>query len=422
MVITSYLSSSFAQNERDNTVVLNAILADEGRWEQLIESARERLELRYPDLNIEVQYEILPYDDIKATILQKVSNNESVDLISVDQIWLSELAEKQILTDLTNFTDEWGNSSDWYQANWDGGVYEGKIYGIWGWTDIRGIWYWKDLLRQADVDPELLKTWNGYINASKRLNEILRPYGIEGMHLVGASHAPDMFYPYLWMLGGEIFEMKNGHPKHGSYWFPTFNSSEGVMALEFIKKQIDAGIKAQKDHFWGQEFVNRSFAVMIEGSWMPGEFPLDQWSTLEQKVGFIPMFPVPYANNTTATMMGGWELSIPTTTTNKELAWELITFMLDPEVLTPMLLENGYLPTQIPIGDGPFSANMSRSIPYFEEMVSMVPLGHKRPNVPEYPLVTENIGQAINQIYNGSKQPNEALQHAAAISADELGW
>jgi multiple sugar transport system substrate-binding protein len=175
------------------------------------------LELRHPDLNIEVQYEILPYDDIKATILQKVSNNESVDLISVDQIWLSELAEKQILTDLTNFTDEWGNSSDWYQANWDGGVYEGKIYGIWGWTDIRGIWYWKDLLKQADVDPELLKTWNGYINASKRLNEILRPYGIEGMHLVGASHAPDMFYPYLWMLGGEIFEMKNGHPKHGSY-------------------------------------------------------------------------------------------------------------------------------------------------------------------------------------------------------------
>jgi len=42
--------------------------------------------------------------------------------------------------------------------------------------------------------------------------------------------------------------------------------------------------------------------------------------------------------------------------------------------------------------------------------------------VPEYPLVTENIGEAINQIYNGSKQSNEALQHAAAISVVELGW
>ena len=53
------------------------------------------------------------------------------------------------------------------------------------------------------------------------------------------------------MLGGEIFEMKNGHSKHGSYWFPTFNSSEGVMALEFIKKQIDAGIKSSKGSFLG---------------------------------------------------------------------------------------------------------------------------------------------------------------------------
>jgi multiple sugar transport system substrate-binding protein len=55
-------------------------------------------------------------------------------------------------------------------------------------------------------------------------------------------------------------------------------------------------------------------------------------------------------------------------------------------------------------------------------MVSMIPLGRMRPNVPDYPLVTENIGEAISQIYNGSNQPNEALQHAATISADELGW
>ena len=79
-------------------------------------------------------------------------------------------------------------------------------------------------------------------------------------------------------------------------------------------------------------------------------------------------------------------------------------------------------PWSISARDGPFSANMSRSIPYFEEMVSMIPLGRMRPNVPDYPLVTENIGEAISQIYNGSNQPNEALQHAATISADELGW
>jgi multiple sugar transport system substrate-binding protein len=56
--------------------------------------------------------------------------------------------------------------------------------------------------------------------------------------------------------------------------------------------------------------------LFITGSWVPQWFPLDQWNTLEQRVGFIPMFPIPHESNTTATMMGGWELSIPVTSKN----------------------------------------------------------------------------------------------------------
>ena len=44
---------------------------------------------------------------------------------------------------------------------------------------------------------------------------------------------------------------------------------------------------------------------------MPGEFEIKDLKSLEQKVGFIPMFPVPDQNTNTTTMMGGWELAIP---------------------------------------------------------------------------------------------------------------
>ncbi len=44
-----------------------------------------------------------------------------------------------------------------------------------------------------------------------------------------------------------------------------------------------------------------------------------------------------------------------------------------------------------------------------------------RPSIPEYPL-TDNIRQAIEQIYNGTKEPKQALDEAAAISAKVLGW
>src|SRR3546814_14471905 len=57
-----------------------------------------------------------------------------------------------------------------YFGNWEGGKSQGKIYGIWAWTDIRGVWYWKDMLDEAGVDPNSLKTWDGYIAAARKLN------------------------------------------------------------------------------------------------------------------------------------------------------------------------------------------------------------------------------------------------------------
>ena len=185
-------------------------------------------------------------------------------------------------------------------------------------------------IESSGVDPNSLKTWNGYIAGAKPLNDALNKQGIQGMHLVGADHSPDMRYPYLWMLGGEILEQKNGHPTNGTYWFPAYRT-QGVKALEFIKQEIDAGIKPQTNHFWGQEFADKKFAVMLEGTWLLGTFPREQWSNLTQSVGMLPMFPVPNENNKTATMMGGWILSVPETSTNKDLSWELLTIMLEPE-------------------------------------------------------------------------------------------
>jgi multiple sugar transport system substrate-binding protein len=74
------------------------------------------------------------------------------------------------------------------------------------------------------------------------------------------------------------------------------------------------------------------------------------------------------------------------------------------------------------LGDGPSSEPLKESVPYFEEMVSMIPYGRNRPNIPEYPEIAEHIHQAIQQVYNGSASPEDALNLAAARSADSLGW
>ena len=419
-------SPSTATSAQKQQVTITATLdylGDAKRWDIVLQPALQELRSRHPDIDIQLDYRAFEYSNERTQFLEAMANQTSIDIMSVDQIWLGEFAEKGFLTDLTDRIQNWGRSSDWYEELWDGGVYNGKIYGIWAISDIRGMWYWKDLLAEAGVDPNSLKTWDGYIASAKKLNDALKDKGIQVIHLVGASHSLDMsFYPYLWMLGGEIVEHRDGHPSKGIYYYPIYNSTEGVRALEFIKEQVNAGIIPQIKHLSGKEFADRKFAVMLEGTWLLGFFPRDQWPNLEQKIGFIPMFPVPYEGNQTASLMGGWQMSIPTTSRNKDLAWELITIILEPKILVPYLAKYGNLPTQVPIGEGPYSSELSKSIPYYEELISMIQIGRIRPSIPMYPEISDHIRQALDEVFFASKEPEQALDDAAQKSAKALGW
>src|SRR3569623_575175 len=103
-------------------------------------------------------------------MLKSVANGTAVDIVLLYQKWLGVFAQNGLLTDLTNYTETWGRAPEWYQSNLAGGVYKGKIFGIWYETDVRGIWYWKDFLSRANGDPTMLKTWDGYIEAARKLN------------------------------------------------------------------------------------------------------------------------------------------------------------------------------------------------------------------------------------------------------------
>lgn len=414
--------------EKNNQVMLRAILTDLGdpnRWQTLLQPALEELRKRHPDLDIQLNHATFPYNMTRAALLESLSNKTAIDLISVDQIWLGELAEKGFLADLTNRTQEWGKLADFYEANLDGTIFNDRIYGIWAWTDVRGIWYWKDILNKSDVSPNSLRTWDGYLAAAKKINSTIQAEKEKGthtlvqpIHLNGDVNAPDVWYPYLWMLGGSIVENRPGHPTKDSYWFPSYNSTNGVKALEFLKKQTDIGLKPQSRI--DDQFVDRKFAVMLSGSWMPSSFR--NGTNVEQIVGFLPVFPVPDASVQTTTMMGGWQISIPSTSTQKDLAWELITIMLEPEIFAPWLQQYGYLPTQSSIGEGPYSTQLRQSIPYYQEMISMIEVGGSRPSIPEYSEIATHIKQAMDEVFSGAKEPKQALDDAAAKSAKVLGW
>jgi multiple sugar transport system substrate-binding protein len=411
-------------------ITLRAMLTDLGdpdRWNSLIPPALQELRNRHPNLDIQMVFDANnPYNITRMKLINALSNQSlpPIDLISLDQIWLGEFAERGLLTNLTDRAEKWGLLSNWYESNIDGSVYNNTIYGIWAWTDVRGIWYWKDLLNEAAVNSSSLETWQGYIESAKKLNNALKDREIQGTVLFNVTYSPDLWYPYLWMFGGNIVELKDGHPTKQKYWFPTYNSTEGIRAMEFIKQQADAGIKPESGDLDG-EFALKHFAIYIGGQWTVGRFsPAEQKiSNFEQKIGFIPMFPVPNKEDTqSSTMMGGYILTIPAVSKNKELAWELITIMLEPRILAPWLAKYAFLPTQKVIGQGNYSKVFEQTLPYSEEILSLIQFGQGRPTIPEYPQIAEHIRQAIHEVQYGIKEPKQALDEAAAKSAKVLAW
>ena len=87
-----------------------------------------------------------------------------------------------------------------------------------------------------------------------------------------------------------------------------------------------------------------------------------------------------------------------------------------------MLIETGYLPTQKSIGQGPSLSILNRTVPYYDKMLSMIPLGGSRPNIPEFAQIDDYLTQAGKQVCTGLKEPQQALDDAAAKSAKLLGW
>jgi multiple sugar transport system substrate-binding protein len=168
ILVPSNQSSTLSLADKTNVTLrgLFNVHNDPGNWNQLLQPALDELNRRHPDMNIELEYIEFFYPGTRNQILDRLSKGETVDIISIDQIWLGEFAQRGLLKNLTQEFEEWGRIPDLYEPNLDGCVYNGTLYALWLWTDVRGTWYWKDMLQEAGVDPESLKTWDGYNSRS----------------------------------------------------------------------------------------------------------------------------------------------------------------------------------------------------------------------------------------------------------------
>ncbi len=86
------------------TILFNEIVTRPNAGKLLIDNALEILR-NETDAEVNVNYlEFKSDNSTRDEIIRLLSNQTPIDIVTLDQIWLGEFAQKGLLTDLTNFS------------------------------------------------------------------------------------------------------------------------------------------------------------------------------------------------------------------------------------------------------------------------------------------------------------------------------
>jgi multiple sugar transport system substrate-binding protein len=413
-------------------VTLRMILvAPEDRWNTLLEAAQEKFAAEHPDIELGLDVQILPFADRLTQLRAAAIAGTPLDIVSLDQPEVGDFAAAGFTSDLTERIDQdLDGLSDWLPAYREATRFEGGWHAIWAWTDARVMWYWKDLVAAAGIDPATdMATWQSYLESCQKLDEAVSDQGASGCLLIGQPWIADWTFPYVWMSQGDIGFAVNAELAEdqgaAEAWVPSLASKAWIEALRFTRGQVDAGIEPFTEHQFGTEFVNRSFAVSLDGTWVLGALK-GAGADLAQ-VGMIGAFPVPSADTTTATMAGGWALAIPSTSENPDVAWDFLKAMLDISTLGRLQTEFGYLPTR-----ASFTTELKEQFTSFwnegdvdrwAELTELAPHAYGRPSFPSWPQVGAAITDMVQNVMFDDKDPQAAAQDAQrTVLVDVLGW
>jgi multiple sugar transport system substrate-binding protein len=413
-------------------ITLSMILvAPEERWTFLLGEAEKKYEAANPNIDIEVDAQVLPFGDRLTQLRAAAAAGTPLDLVSLDQPEVGEFAAAGFTLDLTDrINKDLEGLSDWLPAHRAATMFDGQWHAIWAWTDARVLWYWKDMVEEAGVSPpDDMRTWDGYIESCQKLDAALSDRRIEGCLLIGQPWIADWTLPYVWMSGGDIGVDVNTDVAEAQgaeeAWVPTFDTDAWVKALQFTRRQVDAGIDPFTEHQFGPAFVDQRYATWLGGTWVYGSV---QGSGADMSnLGVVAAFPVPSPDVTTATMAGGWTLAIPKTSEQPDVAWEFLKAMLQPDTLGAMQTQFGYLPTEESFAtelEGQFADYWNAGgEDRWSELQNLAPYAYGRPSFPTWPQVGAAITDMVQRVMFENEDPQTAAQSAQqTVLVDVLNW
>lgn len=264
---------------------------------------------------ITVKYTQIPFDQFNATMQQRLTAKDStIDVYTVDQPRVSQLAAKGFLEDLSDLDERARKSTS--DASYQANLFKEKLWSVPMWNSTQLLFYNKDALAKAGVaaptaDPAKRWTWQQVEAAGKKAQAAGIKYGL----LMEQAEAYYQLQPLAESLDG-------GSGVTGDDALTPAVTTDGwKKAMTWYGETFASGLSPRGIGGFqtGPVFSGGNVAFFVGGPWDIGIFA-------KAKVNW-GVAPLPYfEGGKPVTPTGSWSLGINPASDNKAAARRFLEF------------------------------------------------------------------------------------------------
>ena len=343
-------------------------------------------EAEHPNIHVEaVRQDSSQYHQM---IVTSFGTGMSPDVARVDITNVASYAAQGGLVALSDFEDFDEITADYMEAPLSTNLYQGKYYGLPLDTNCKAAVINTNVMQELGID-----------GAPETMEELIEAAADRETYSINVSGVGDWdMCPWFWLFGGVITD--EGFTKATGY----LDSDDSVAAMNKIIELHDQGIFTIRDvdgtvDAW--DGINSEYAMFLEGPFYFGSYE-------DSEAKGIIAATVPTYEGNSASVIGGEDIAVFSTSEHQDAAYEFAKFMTSKEVQLAML-EVGQLPILKSLVDSDeVQSNPVWSV-YMEQMSSA------KARIPSPNTTTI---QEICSIFVDGADVAEAL-HDAAVKIDE---
>ena len=346
-------------------------------------------------------------DDTLQKVLTAVKGGSPPDIAYLYGSWAPNVAQIPQVVNLTQVVHKPGvNWNDFWAGERDVATVNDKVIGMPALVDNLAVVYNKKLFAQAGLPvPGPDWTWQQFTaDARKLTNPAIKQYGTAYV-TPGTEDTVWHWEALLWEAGGSLLTAGNKKA--------AFDSPAGLASLNTLRAMAvtDKSMYLDPtDNAYANLFNSGKIGMLVTGPWDLGNFP-----SVDYGVQVMPSYPGTSGGHQTISGPDNWVV-FDNGSTRVSAAEQFLLWLTAPAQVKSFSLATGELPTRQSVADAPgFGQQMDKMQPDVSTFTANLGnVKQARPQITQYPQVSQILGTMVVSVLLGKSQPQAALASAAS--------